>query len=134
MLQLFDLVGEYVLEQLDEHQLLLHLFLVTLSDVLVLLHEIMGAEPLALQLPHHFLQSGELHINALLLVDAQGITHILAQLLLLALEQLEDILPAVPQHAQDLLALLDLSGDPGKLLEAGIISQEVPPYPFILST
>ena len=74
LLDAFGLRLQYVLEQLDENDFLLHLLLHHLAHVCVFLDVNPAAVFVAPQLQQHALQSRELQIDVLAAVDATAVS------------------------------------------------------------
>jgi len=101
-LDAFGLRLQYVLQQLDEHDFLLHLLLHHLAHVCVFLDVNPAAVFVAPQLQQHALQSRELQIDVLAAVDATAVGCVRLREAV-ALYQLYYVFPVVAQCLADAL-------------------------------
>jgi hypothetical protein len=101
-LDAFGLRLQYVLQQLDEHDFLLHLLLHHLAHVCVFLDVNPAAVFVAPQLQQHALQSRELQIDVLAAVDASAVSCVRLREAV-ALYQLYYVFPVVAQCLADAL-------------------------------
>ena len=101
-LDAFGLRLQYVLQQLDEHDFLLHLLLHHLAHVCVFLDVNPAAVFVAPQLQQHALQSRELQIDVLAAVDASAVACVRLREAV-ALYQLYYVFPVVAQCLADAL-------------------------------
>ena len=103
---LLDALGlglEYVLQQFDEHDFFLHLFLHHLAHICIFSNIYAAPVFVALQFEQHAFESGELHVDVLVAVDVGAEGSVSLAESAVALYQLDYVLPGVAQCLADAL-------------------------------